>query len=54
VQLISVAVKDGKVVACVQPFTVSTLATSDLMYEEVTPEQFRKKLQAINIPAPKQ
>ena len=53
VQLISVGIKDGKVVACVQPFNISKQEVSDLTYEEVTPEQFRKKLQVI-IPALKQ
>ncbi len=51
VQLICVGVKDGKVLTCIQPLTVSAHEVNNLVFEETTPEQFRQKLRALNLSA---
>ena len=48
VNLISVGVKDGKVVACVQEFRSSKEVQNNLVFEETTPEEFARKLKRIN------
>ena len=49
VQLVCVGVKEGKVVACVQPLTTSAREVNNLHFEETTPEQFRSKLQSLGL-----
>jgi hypothetical protein len=51
VQLVSLGVKDGKVVYCIQPLTVSNREVNNLTLVETTPEQFRQKLAELKIVA---
>jgi hypothetical protein len=51
VQLVCIGVRNGRVVACIQPVTTGQ-PIGDLAFEETTPEQFRKKLQTLNIALP--
>lgn len=48
VHLISIGVKEGKVIACVQAFRTSKEIQGDLVFEETTPEEFARKLKRIN------
>lgn len=52
VQLVSIGVKEGKIMVCMQPVTVSAQATNELRFEEMTPQQFRNKLSSLNILSP--
>jgi hypothetical protein len=49
VQLVSLGVKDGKVVYCIQSLTASNKEVNNLHFEETTPQQFRDKLKALNL-----
>ncbi len=49
--MICLGVKDGKVMSCIQPLTVSAREVNNLVFEETTPEQFKQKLQALNLVA---
>lgn len=48
VYLISVGAKDGKVYSCVQPYMSENKIVSDLPFEETSPEQFKKKIAALD------
>ena len=49
VQLVSIGVKEGKVVYCIQPLVVSRKEVTDLRFEETTPQQFRQKLAELKL-----
>ncbi len=49
VQLVSIGVKNGKVVACVKNAIVSKEIVSDLQYEEVTVDNLKKQLKASDL-----
>jgi hypothetical protein len=48
VQFISIGVKDGKVLTCVQQVTASQREINDLHFEELTPEQFKARVSKID------
>jgi hypothetical protein len=50
VQLVSVGVKDGKVVSSITPYIVRKGQQKTPVFEETTPEAFKQKLAALNIP----
>jgi hypothetical protein len=47
VQLVSVGVRDGKIVSCIQSITTSAKEVNNLNFEETTPAEFRKKLESL-------
>lgn len=49
VKLISLGVKDGKVVSCIQQFEAGKNEQTGLLFEETTPEEFAKKLKQLRI-----
>lgn len=51
VKLVSLGVKDGKVVSCIQQFEAGKNEQSGLLFEETTPEEFAKKLKQLRISA---
>lgn len=48
VHVISVGVKDGQIVSCVQPFTISEYE-NELQYTETTPMRFREQLKELHL-----
>ncbi len=48
VYLISVGAKDGKIYSCIQPYMAENKIVSDLPFEETSPEQFKKKIAALD------
>lgn len=51
VQLISLGIKDGKVLSCVQKFEAGKNEQGGLHFEETTPQEFAKKLKQLRISA---
>lgn len=45
--LITVTINDDKVVSNIQPVTTANTAVSNLVFEPITPEQFKQKLQSL-------
>ncbi|MBO9566895.1 MAG: hypothetical protein J7621_29245 [Niastella sp.] len=52
VQIVCIGIKDGKVMSCIQELTTDREEIRDLVFTETTPEQFRKKLQSLNLTLP--
>jgi hypothetical protein len=52
VKIVSIGVKNGKVMACIQELNTDKDEISDLAFTETTPEQFKQKLQALNLIQP--
>jgi hypothetical protein len=52
VQIVCIGIKDGKVMSCIQELTTDREEIGDLVFTETTPEQFRKKLQSLNLILP--
>jgi hypothetical protein len=48
VQLVSVGVKDGKVVSTITPYVVGIKNPKNPVFEETSPEAFRQKLEVLN------
>lgn len=52
VRIVCIGIKDGKVMSCIQELTTDREEIGDLVFTETTPEQFRKKLQSLNLILP--
>ncbi|NII23483.1 hypothetical protein HB364_00220 [Pseudoflavitalea sp. X16] len=52
VKIVSIGVKNGKVMACIQELNTDKDEISDLAFTETTPEEFKQKLQALNLIQP--
>lgn len=52
VKIVCIGIKDGKVMSCIQELTTDREEIGDLVFTETTPEQFRKKLQSLNLILP--
>lgn len=52
VQIVCIGIKDGKVMSCIQELTTDREEISNLVFTETSPEQFRKKLQSLNLLLP--
>jgi hypothetical protein len=48
VQLVSVGIKDGKVVSTITPYTVGKKEQKSPVFEETSPEAFRQRLEVLN------
>jgi len=51
VKLVSLGIKDGKVLSCIQEFESGKNEQSGLLFEETTPQEFAKKLKQLQISA---
>lgn len=52
VRIVCIGIKDGKVMSCIQELTTDREDIGNLVFTETTPEQFRKKLQSLNLILP--
>lgn len=52
VKIVCIGVKNGKVMSCIQELTTDKDEISNLAFTETTPEQFKEKLQALNLLLP--
>lgn len=52
VKIVCIGIKNGKVMACIQELNTDKEEIGDLAFVETTPEQFRKKLQALGLILP--
>ncbi len=49
VHIISIGVKDGKVVSCIQPYSIQTAEISDLKFTETTSKEFKERLISLQL-----
>lgn len=52
VRIVCIGIKNGKVMSCIRELNTGKEEIGDLAFVETTPEQFRKKLQALNLILP--
>jgi hypothetical protein len=52
VELVSVGMKDGKIVSCIQTFRTTEEVQAGTVFEETTPEAFSQKLKKLNTNTP--
>jgi hypothetical protein len=52
VKIVCVGIRNGRVMACIQPLNTISTEIKNLAFEETTPEQFKQKLQTLGLTLP--